>query len=242
MGESFNPSYIAIYARDEVHESWKYIHREYWAGNEVKNQIAFNNHNEFVEYRLIFFKQANTKKLEISDCNIINMITSSLAAITYYKITGTMLFSPSTLQPKRGFMIGMINYPSKNFIVTLNITPLGKISNGSSNIYLFRDDTTSFSPGLDFTPNTYQLYTFYQNGPMYASAPPYGLTENVEHTVATKVLGDVMTLYVDGQVEATTAVKYADRGDFTKLYAFVSYFAPANVVVKGLRFINLKND
>merc|ERR1712084_143976 len=160
MGESFNPSYIAIYARDEVHESWKYIHREYWAGNEVKNQIAFNNHNEFVEYRLIFFKQANTKKLEISDCNIINMITSSLAAITYYKITNTMLFSPSTLQPKRGFMIGMINYPSKNFIVSVNISFLGKTDYDFSNIYSFKDDPTSaeMQLGLQLNEKEYKIY------------------------------------------------------------------------------------
>merc|ERR1712183_640517 len=128
-----------------------------WAGNEVKNQIVFNNHNEFVEYRLIFFKKASTEKLEISDCNIINMITSSLAAITYYKITNTMLFSPSTVQPKEGFVIGMINYPSKNFMVSLNITPLGKNSD-YSNIYVFKDYPYSGhrQPGLSFMPNTYQ--------------------------------------------------------------------------------------
>merc|ERR1712084_155433 len=153
--ESFHPMAIDIRARDEVGDPWTFIHGEYWAGRQEKKQIMFNNHNSYFEYRLIFFKKANSNKIEISDCNIINMITSSLAAVTYYKITDTMLFSPSTLQARKGFMIGMINYPSKNFIVSLNITPLGKISNGSSNIYLFRDDTTSISPGLDFTPNTY---------------------------------------------------------------------------------------
>merc|ERR1712183_808968 len=114
----------------------------FWAGNEVKKQIMFNNPNSFFEYRLMFMKKARTKKLEISDCNIINMITSSLAAETYYKITDTMLFSPSTVQPKKGFVIGMINNPSKNYMISVNITPLGKVST-YSNIYRFKDDPTS---------------------------------------------------------------------------------------------------
>jgi len=53
-----------------------------------------------------------------------------------------------------------------------------------------------------------------------------------------------MKLYVDGQVVGSAATKFSDRPDYTILYAFASdnIGLPANVVVKGLRFINLKND
>merc|ERR1712151_245924 len=241
--ESFNPSYIKIMARDEVEDPWKYIHQENWARNEVKKQIMFNNLNSYFEYRLQFRKKRSAEKLEISDCNIINMITSSLAAVTYYKITNTMLFSPSTVQPKRGFMIGMINYPSKNFIVSVNISLLGKTDYDFSNIYSFKDDPTSaeMQLGLQLNEKEYKIYGWVADEYAFSQN---SLAENVAYTVTTKVLGDYMTLYVDGTVVATTEVKYADRADFTKLYAFVSEYGegPANVVVKGLRFINLKND
>merc|ERR1712151_1072732 len=247
--ESYHPSKIRIEARNEVHESWTHIHEEstLWAGGEEKKQIMFNNHNSFFEYRLMFMKKPNTKKLEIADCNIINMITSSLAAVTYYKITDTMLFSPSTVKPKQGFMIGMVNNPSKNFIISLNITPRGMNSYAYSNIYTFKDDPTSGNKqsGLSFIPNTYKINSWMIVYPRFIHvSTEISLTENDEYTVATKVLGDYMTFYVNGQVIGTTAVNYADRADFTKLYAFVSdnTVAPANAVVKGLRFINLKND
>merc|ERR1712151_1230102 len=247
--ESYYPSDIAIKARDEVGATWTSIHEEstLWAGREEKKQIMFNNHNSFFEYRLIFFKKANSNKIEISDCDIINMITSSLAAVTYYKITDTMLFSPSTVKPNKGFMMGMNNNPSKNFIISLNITPRGMNSYAYSNIYTFKDDPTSGNKqsGLSFIPNTYKINSWMIVYPRFIDvSTEISLTENDEYTVATKVLGDYMTFYVNGQVIGTTAVNYADRADFTKLYAFVSdnTVAPANAVVKGLRFINLKND
>ena len=245
-----HPSEIAIMAKDEVDGSWTSIHKEstLWAGNEVKKQIVFNNPNSVFEYRLVFMKKGSKKKLEIADCDIINRIISSLTAETYYKITGTMLFSPSTVQPKEGFVFGMINNPSKNYMVSLNIIPRGMVSgNDYSNIYYFKDDPTSGNAqlGLDFTPNSYKIDSWMYDTIGFKSVTTQNsLTENVEHTVATKFLGDYMTLYVNGTLVATTEVKYADRKDFTKLYAFVRHngYAPANVVVKGLRFINLKND
>merc|ERR1712151_813688 len=254
--ESFHPSKIRIMARNEVHESWTHIHEEstLWAGREEKKQIMFNNHNSFFEYRLMFMKKPNTKKLEIADCNIINMITSSLAAVTYYKITDTMLFSPSTVKPKQGFMIGMVNNPSKNFIISLNITPRGMNSYAYSNIYTFKDDPISGNKqsGLSFGANSYRIdsvmkvkYGFERYGFKSISAPNQNsLAQNVESTVATKLLGDDMTLYVNGIVVGTRTVNYAYRFDSNKLYAFVSnnLYAPANAEIKGLRFINLKND
>ena len=249
-----HPSLIAIMAKNEVDGSWISMHREStfnWAGNEVKKQIMFNNPNSVFEYRLVFMKKASTKKLEISDCDIINRIISSLTAETYYKITGTMLFSPSTVQPKEGFVIGMVNNPSKNFMVSVNITPRGKVSGYDySNIYCFRDDPTQSGIhnallGLDVGELAYQIYSWI-NGPHGYKEAFFlnSLAENVTYAVATKVFGDYMTLYVDGAVVATTEVKYADRKDFTKLYALVSnnMDPPANADVKGLRFINLKND
>ena len=68
------PSEIGIKAKDEVDGTWTSIHVERtlnWAGKEVKKQILFNNHKDFLEYRLAFMKKASTKKLEISDCNIV---------------------------------------------------------------------------------------------------------------------------------------------------------------------------
>merc|ERR1712151_25891 len=129
---------------DEVGALWTSIHKEstLWAGNDVKKQIMFNNDNSYFEYRLIFEKKGNSNKIEIADCNIINRIISSLTAETYYKITGTMLFSPSTVQPKEGFVIGMVNNPSKNFMVSVNIIPRGKIIS-NTNIYVFKDVPTS---------------------------------------------------------------------------------------------------
>merc|ERR1712232_1274693 len=141
-----------------------------------------------------------------------------------------------------------INNPSKNFMVSINIIPRDKISGTYSNIYCFKDDPTSgivnVQPDLDFRASTYNI-----NSWMMDSKDGYkdaisqnSLTENVECIVATKVLGDYMTLYVDGTVVATTKTfYYADRADLNKLYAFVSNNGdpPANVVVKGLRFINL---
>merc|ERR1712151_1244008 len=245
--ESFHPSEIRIMAKDKVGDPWTPIHKEstLWAGNDVKKQIVFNNPNSFLEYRLMFMKKANSKKLEISDCDIINRIISSLTAETYYKITNTMLFSPSTVQPKRGFVIGMINYPSKNFIISVNITPLGTISQNPTYIYSFKDYPSSINrqPGLFLNKNIIYSWLMVSPRSIYLSTPPISLAENVEYTVATKVLGDDITLYVDGQVIATETFYYADRVDFSKLYAFVSDNgdAPANVVVKGLRFINLKN-
>jgi len=253
--ESFYPSDIYIMARDQVGESWTPIHQEStlnFAGNDVKKQIMFNNYNSYFEYRLIFMKKASTEKIEISDCNIINMITSSLAAVTYYKITDTMLFSPSTLQPQKGFVIGMINNPSKNFIVSVNIVPRDEFST-YSNIYCFKDDPTSDNtqpgpgntqPGLHFENN--RIYSSMKvNGRYISVSTPNILKKSVEHTVVTKVLGNYMTLYVDGQVIGSETVNYAHRGDFSKLYAFVSNNnndPPANAEFKGLRFINLKND
>merc|ERR1712151_675906 len=246
--ESFHPSEIRIMAKDKVGDPWTPIHKKstLWAGNDVKKQIVFNNPNSFLEYRLVFMKKGSKKKLEIADCDIINRIISSLTAETYYKITGTMLFSPSTVQIKRGFVIGMINNPSKNYMVSLNIIPRGKVSS-YSNIYSFKDDPTSGygQLGLDFRPNSYKIDSWMYDTIGFKSVTTQNsLTQNNEYTVATKVFGDYMTLYVDGAVVATTEVKYADRKDFTKLYALVSnnMDPPANAEVKGLRFINLKND
>merc|ERR1712194_601337 len=139
---SFDPLEIGIQARDEVEGSWESIHVEsdlVWADRVEKKQIMFNNYNSFFEYRLTIKKKANTNKVEISDYDIISKITSTLATETHYKLTGTQLFSPSTLQPKKGFVIGMVNNPSKNFMVILNILPLGKVG-GYTNMYGFRDD------------------------------------------------------------------------------------------------------
>ena len=201
-------------------------------------------------------KKANTNKVEISDYDIINKILSTLAAETYYKLAGVQLFSPSTVQPKWEFVIGVVNNPSKNFMVSLNILPLGKVGNGKySNIYRFRDDPSSASnylnlgdrqPCLNFLPNSYELEASIldKTGKKEHRHGKDSLTEKVESTVVIKVLGDVMKLCVDGQVVGSTATKFSDRPDYATLYAFASdnITLPANVVVKGLRFINLKND
>jgi len=246
--ESSVPSKIRIQARDDVNEAWESIHEENtldWAGG--PHHILFNNHNSYSEYRLVFYKKANTNKVEIADCDIINKITSSLAAETYYKLTDTMLFSPSTVEPKNGFMLGMISNPSKNFMVSVNIIP-GGVSSSWSNIYVFKDDPNMMLgmlglPGLDILPNTYKIFAYILEETFSKEVTSQNsLTENDEYTVATKVLGDVMTLYVDGQAIKTVTVNFDERSDFTKLYAFVSEYPPANVVVKGLHFINLKND
>merc|ERR1712125_42416 len=124
---------------------------------------------------------------------------------------------------KRGFVIGMINYPSKNFIVSVNVTPRGKSDYWSTNIYSFKDDPTSedMQPVLDFKPNSYMISSvIFVNGRYISASNQNSLTQNVAYTVTTKVLGDDITLYVDGKVVGTNIVNYADRGDFTKLYAF----------------------
>merc|ERR1712151_608414 len=246
---NFDPSEVGIQARDEVEGSWTSIHLESnldWAGRQEKKQIMFNNPKSYFEYQLTLKKKANSNKLEISDCDLLKKFISPLAVETYYKLKNIHLFRPSIVQPKKGFMIGMVNNPSRNFIVGLKILPLGKIDD-LSNIYVFKHKILGVligkHPSLNFLPDSYKFASSFmdQEGTRLIEANQDSLTEGVESTVVTKVIGEKMTLYVDGQVVGATEVRYFDRPDFTTLYAFVSddSLSPAHVTIKNLRFMSV---
>jgi len=258
-GDDINsdPSMILLKGRNADDEAWIDVHSETnptWSGRKQKKDFLFNNHNSYLEHRITLMKKADSEKMVISDIDMIQKITWSLAAETYYKLMGIQLFSPSIVHPKVGFVIGTVANPSRNFVVSVKILPLGKVS-GFGSIYLFRDDPMSKSnyanpgdrcPALYFYPDSYGFDASIVDKTgrkRHMSTTDY-LVENVESTVIFKVIGDFFTVHVDGETIATVATNLSNRVQFEKLYAFTGVDLPyvpiGNVKLTNLRWTNVE--
>lgn len=252
----FDPFMILLKGRNADDEAWIDVHTETnptWEGRKQKKDFHFNNHNSYLEHRVTLMKKGDAEKVVILDIDMIQKITWSLAAETYYKLTGTQLFSPSIVQPNRGFVIGAVVKPSRNFVVSANIIPYGTTSEHYANIFNFRDDPASTSnyakpgdrnPSLHFKPANYVLEAAVVDATGFkgCSSTTHELAQNVESIVVIKVIGDFLTLHVDGETIATRATNLSDRVQFEKLYAFTSsdIHAESNVRLANLRWTNVE--
>ena len=248
---------ILLKGRNADDEAWIDVHDEInptWGGSrKQKKDFHFNNHNSYLEHRITLMKKVDSEKMVISDIGMIKSIYWSLAAETYCKLIGIQFFSPSVIHPKKDFVIGTVAYPSHNFVVSVKILPLGKVS-GFGSIYLFRDDPMSKSgyaypgdrcPALYFYPETYGFDASIvdKTGMKMHRSGTDELAQNIESTVIIKVIGDFLTLHVDGETIATVATNLSDRVQFDKLYAFTSNnmgHNAANVQLTNLRWTNVE--
>lgn len=230
-----------------------------WTKKDVftnKNQfVQFKNYEKNKQYRIIISKQQNKDTMEVKDINFIQHLGRTLGSESFYKVTGTKLLEPAITNAGRfwavrGWMLGIIEKPSRNYILKLLVTPKGKVTDWN-NILRVRDNpqtTSSVSlgdrnPYFGFPPNSYTANVSVQDASGTKNLNSVnGFETDKESAVVIKVIGDKLEVFVDGVSKGSTQALLKNRSSYDNFYVFAGqkHTKAAKVLIKDMQWTNVE--
>jgi len=159
-------------------------------------------------------------------------------------------FEPLEFTPDVDYLIGELDYPSRNYQISCTIQPLekinawGKLIKFTADPYGIDDNYGDRAPLIQFKSDSFLIRVNQGtiSDPNHHITSDIPLNENVDNDIRILSKGDKTSLYINGTLTKSMDTPFSERPQIEKLYIYAGDSKnknPAKAIIKNLVFTSM---